>query len=149
MLPYIQSGMNLAIPLFHHQLSLSIPPSTCLPFCDYLCLHSLFSCLSIEHIQIVLSTLLLDGKVVLHSQNKYQLTLCSTAILSLLKPVLYTLTFIPLLPPQLIDYIEAPTPFLIGISTDTFSLHSQEQELECLLVHLDFDRVSIVIGFYS
>ena len=38
--------------------------------------------------------------------KKYQLTLCSTALLSLMLPIHYTLTYIPLLPAQLIDYID-------------------------------------------
>ena len=96
------------------------------------------------HIQIIVSTLLLDGKVILHSQNKYQLTLCSTALLALLKPVHYTLTFIPLLPRQLIDYIEAPTPFLIGIYSTTLSQRHQEEELQALIVHLDYDKVYFI-----
>ncbi|KNB46407.1 DENN domain-containing protein [Blastocystis sp. subtype 4] len=56
-------------------------------------------------------------------------------------PIHYTLTYIPLLPAQLIDYIDAPTPFLVGIYSTTFSLHQTENELEVLLVHLDYDRV--------
>ena len=122
-----------------------IPPRDRLPFCDQLCLQNLFHCLSIPHIQQILAVLLLDGKVVIHSQNKYQLTLCSTALLSLLKPVHYTLTYIPLLPPQLIDYIEAPTPFLIGLHSGTFTSNQEEEDLQCLLVHLDYDKVGKVV----
>ena len=123
-------------------------------------MKSLLGCLSLPHIQTVVSALLRDGKILLHSRNvmspapthpkKYQLTLCSTALLALLCPVHYTLTFIPLLPAQLMDYIEvaadtpthpqAPTPYLIGIYSNTFALHATDLD-SVLIAHLDFDKV--------
>ena len=72
-------------------------------------------------------------------------------MLSLLAPIQYTLTFIPLLPAQLIDYIQvsflhplhskAPTPYLIGIFSPTLAKHAFDADAPVLLVHLDFDKV--------
>lgn len=123
-------------------------------------MKSLLGCLSLPHIQTIVSALLRDGKILLHSRNvcpttpfhpkKYQLTLCSTALMALLCPVHYTLTFIPLLPAQLLDYIEvlagarshsqAPTPYLIGIYSNTFALHASDLD-SVIIAHLDFDKV--------
>ena len=131
-------------------------------------MKSLLGCLSLPHIQTVVSALLRDGKILLHSRNvmspapthpkKYQLTLCSTALLALLCPVHYTLTFIPLLPAQLMDYIEvaadtpthpqAPTPYLIGIYSNTFALHATDLD-SVLIAHLDFDKVGPPTPSYS
>ena len=59
----------MQIPLFHRQLVLECPPKGSLPFCDPLCMRSLLGCLSLTHIQEVVSTLLRDGQVLLHSRN--------------------------------------------------------------------------------
>ncbi|KAK8821715.1 hypothetical protein WA556_002162 [Blastocystis sp. ATCC 50177/Nand II] len=144
-LPYTVPGCHLHIPLFTSDIQLTLPPADCLPFCDPLCMKSLLGCLSLPHIQTVVSALLRDGKILLHSRNKYQLTLCSTALLALLCPVHYTLTFIPLLPAQLMDYIEAPTPYLIGIYSNTFALHATDLD-SVLIAHLDFDKLTVPAG---
>ena len=60
---------EMQIPLFHRQLVLECPPKGSLPFCDPLCMRSLLGCLSLAHIQEVVSTLLRDGQVLLHSRN--------------------------------------------------------------------------------
>ena len=78
-------------------------------------------------------------------------------MLSLLAPIQYTLTFIPLLPAQLIDYIQvsflhplhskAPTPYLIGIYSPTLAKHAFDADAPVLLVHLDFDKVFLSFFF--
>ncbi|KAK8827375.1 hypothetical protein WA538_003338 [Blastocystis sp. DL] len=144
-LPFYTPGVALTVPVAGSRVELRCPPANCLPFCDPLCLRALLQCMSLRHVETILCTLLTDGKVLMHSRNKYQLTLCGTALLALLAPLRYALTFIPLLPAPLIDYIEAPTPFLVGLFSDTFSLHSLRAD-ETLIVHLDYDKITFPAG---
>lgn len=78
-LPYYKPGYSIQvcliithhhqIPLFEQDIKLICPPPDCLPFCDSICMRSLLNCLSISHITQIISTLLSDGKVLMHSRN--------------------------------------------------------------------------------
>lgn len=143
-LPILQPGIELHIPLYSQMETIIMPPASCLPYCDVLCMQALLNSLSRANIRKIVCALLKDYKVLMHSQSKYQLTLCSTALISLLKPLRYTLTYIPLLPSQLLDYIESPTPYLIGICSSTFTLpQCVTDDLEAIIVHIDFDCLTV------
>lgn len=62
-----------------------------------------------------LSALLLERKVILVSRQQELLGCCCEALLGLLYPFTWSHTYIPLLCRQLLPYINAPFPYLIGL----------------------------------
>lgn len=53
----------------------------------------------------------------------------------------------PLLPTQLIEYLEAPTPYLMGVTTPVYESDDCQSVLEgVIVVQLDYDKVIVPKG---
>jgi len=59
-----------------------------------------------------------DIKILFFSKSYWKLTEACKAVESLLFPLKYCYTFIPVLPFDLIEILDAPTPFIIGVHSD-------------------------------
>ncbi len=59
---------------------------------------------------------LLEEKVVLVATSASLLTTAGEALRQLLHPLVPSCVYIPILPRNLLDFIMAPTPFLIGVT---------------------------------
>eukprot|EP01135_Chromosphaera_perkinsii_P000784 Nk52_evm72s151 gene=Nk52_evmTU72s151 len=105
-------GPNLNIPL-------TFPPSLCFSLTDF-SIHPLFQNVSVDTVIELVKIILLDGKLILCSSNYNTLTLAVFSLISLIYPMNYAYTFIPLLPNSLKDIAMAPTPFLVGVHSSFF-----------------------------
>ena len=76
----------------------------------------LFTALSISNILVVVGCLLEETKVVLLSQRYGLLTPCAEALLSFLFPFEWQGIYIPVMPYSLLDVLDAPVPFLLGLN---------------------------------
>lgn len=75
-----------------------------------------FSIFDLENFYLIWSALLLEKSVVFISSN---LTLLSSVMLgfkSLLAPFSWCHVMIPILPAALVDILDAPVPFMVGIT---------------------------------
>ena len=121
-----------------------MPPAHALPFTDQLCFESLLYALSAKNIVKVISALLQEQRILLVSTQIDTLTLCAEAFVSLLYPFKWMHPFVPLLPTQLIEYLEAPTPYLMGVQTHVYETEECQQALEgVLVVQLDYDKIIV------
>src|SRR3990167_1624732 len=100
-----------------YPLYLSRPSIYDLPLLDQ-SVKTLFLCLDKGNIIKLLSALLLERKILFIATNPNLLYLISEAAISLLYPFTWEYVYIPNLPPQLIDYTQAPTPFVMGIAAE-------------------------------
>lgn len=101
----------------------------------------LFRTLSVSNVLTLWGVLLQEGKVVLRSNHLSLLTPVAEALLSLLFPFTWQGMYIPILPNNMVDAIEAPVPFLVGINGDC---PNQPQgvvicDLDEDIVHLGYD----------
>lgn len=105
---------------------MDLPPITfkrpCLdePDIEMLCEYALpviFHQLSRENIFTVLSCILCERKVIIHSPNLRVLSSIVLGWSALIRPFVYQSVLIPLLPLFLRDMISAPVPFLVGCDT--------------------------------
>ena len=72
------------------------------------------------------------------------LTLCAAAFVSLLYPFKWMHPLVPLLPTALIEYLEAPTPYLMGVQTRVYETDECQAAIEdVIVVQLDYDKVMI------
>ena len=75
---------------------------------------TILTCLDVEHCITLLHLTLLEQKVVLHSYRPALLTSGGEAIRSILFPLQWQCTYIPMCPLAFASYLQAPVPFLIG-----------------------------------
>ncbi|ETL39276.1 hypothetical protein L916_09352 [Phytophthora nicotianae] len=133
---------------------------------DY-CFQMLFQCLSLKNVIYIVNCLLLEQRVLVHSsvrpilyspimvvhatkpaylwfvlQHQGLLTPICEALCALLFPFNWKHVFIPFLPVKLIEYLQAPVPYFIGLHTNSLATRvGAEMFASCVVVHLDKDKV--------
>ncbi|KAL3656424.1 hypothetical protein V7S43_018727 [Phytophthora oleae] len=108
---------------------------------DY-CFQMLFQCLSLTKVIYIVNCLLLEQRVLVHSNHQGLLTPVCEALCALLFPFSWKHVFIPFLPVKLIEYLQAPVPYFIGLHTSSLATRvGAEMFASCVVVHLDKDKV--------
>ena len=105
-------------------------------YCSGLVHWSLLASLDVENLILVLTLVLLEQKVVFHSGRPALLTAVGEAIKSILFPLKWQCTDIPMCPLSLANYIQAPVPFIIGIDS-RYMMMSEEFPDDVAFVDLD------------
>ncbi|KAK1421272.1 hypothetical protein QVD17_23469 [Tagetes erecta] len=95
-------------------LSVDFPSKDGLPYAD-ISFQPLVQCLDVDNFIKLFTAVLIERRVLLRS-NKYSLlTLASEAICHLIYPFRWQHVYIPLLFFSGVDYIDAPTPYMMGL----------------------------------
>lgn len=102
-------------------------------------LYALFRTLSLSNILILFEYALMDSRIIFLSSHTSMLYLATKAIVDLLFPIQWTGVLIPVLPARLVQALEAPCPYIVGIERryDKIELPSDD----FVLVDLDADLV--------
>lgn len=119
-------------------LSVEAPPKDGLPHAD-VSFQPLVQCLDVDNLLKLFTAVLLERRILLRS-NKYSLlTLVSEAICHLIYPFRWQHVYIPLLFFSGVDYIDAPTPYMMGLHSgvDTTGLSMDG----VVIVDLESNRV--------
>ncbi|KAI9717722.1 MAG: hypothetical protein M1828_007125 [Chrysothrix sp. TS-e1954] len=106
-----------------------------IPGCRNTDLYPLFRSLDIPDIIVLFEYVLAESRIILLSSHTSMLHLASAAILQLLYPLKWAGVFIPILPARLIQALEAPCPYIVGI--ERRYEHVQLPEDDFVLVDLD------------
>ncbi|XP_010677974.2 DENN domain and WD repeat-containing protein SCD1 isoform X1 [Beta vulgaris subsp. vulgaris] len=120
-------------------LSVEAPPKDGLPHAD-ISFQPLVQCLDVDNVLKLFTAVLLERRVLLRS-NKYSLlTLVSEAICHLIYPFRWQHVYIPLLFFSGVDYIDAPTPYMMGLHSgvDTSDLSMDG----VVIVDLELNRIT-------
>eukprot|EP01135_Chromosphaera_perkinsii_P007652 Nk52_evm108s914 gene=Nk52_evmTU108s914 len=104
-------------------------------------LGCLFYHLGIGNIVSIFGSLLREKQVIFHSRNVTILTYIIEGCFSLLFPLRWETVYIPVLPPSLINCIEAPTAYVIGANTDHVLEHIDTLDDSVCIVDIDEDVV--------
>lgn len=102
-------------------------------------IYALFRCLSIPNIISLFEYVLAESKIILLSSHTAMLHLASMAIANLLYPFKWAGVFIPVLPARLVQTIEAPCPYIVGIERRYEPTDYPEDDY--VLVDLDNDMI--------
>ncbi|KAM9170621.1 DENN domain-containing protein 2A isoform 1-T3 [Pangshura tecta] len=102
--------------------------------------ESLFCSLSVRHLSRVFASLLLERRVIFIADKLSTLSKCCHAMVALLYPFTWQHTYIPVLPPSMIDIVCSPTPFLIGLLTSSLPRLKELPVEEVLVVDLVNNR---------
>uniref|UniRef100_A0A2R8ZQS7 DENN domain containing 2A n=1 Tax=Pan paniscus TaxID=9597 RepID=A0A2R8ZQS7_PANPA len=98
--------------------------------------ESLFSSLSVRHLVCVFASLLLERRVIFIADKLSTLSKCCHAMVALIYPFAWQHTYIPVLPPAMVDIVCSPTPFLIGLLSSSLPLLRELPLEEVLVVDL-------------
>ncbi|KAM9860940.1 DENN domain-containing protein 2B isoform 1-T2 [Aulostomus maculatus] len=101
---------------------------------------SLFSCLSVRQVIRVFASLLLERRVIFVADKLSTLSSCMHAVVALLYPFSWQHTFIPVLPASMLDIVCCPTPFLVGLLSNSLPKLKELPVEEALMVDLGTDR---------
>ena len=93
---------------------------------QFSCFRCLFDCLSAENLIFVVSAVLLEQRVLLHSENLDTLNKCAEALIALLFPLCWQHVYVPLLPTQLLEYLSAPVCCNVFFEIFCFSFRASE-----------------------
>lgn len=98
-------------------------------------LYPLFKALSIPNIVTLFEYLLAESRIILISSHTAMLHLVSHALVALMYPLEWTGVFVPVLPSRLIQTLEAPVPYIVGIERRYENFEFPEDDF--VLVDLD------------
>ncbi|CAM9247735.1 unnamed protein product, partial [Ectocarpus sp. 8 AP-2014] len=140
--PQGQVEVNYALP--DRTLTITRPPRNRLPLVDF-SYRPLFASLSVENILCAFGLLLTEAKVALCSSHYALLAPAAEGLLSLLFPFVWQGAYIPVMPFNMKDVLEAPVPFLVGIHSRYLQETSSERRPEGV-VFVDLDNDSIYLG---
>ncbi|KAJ5483542.1 hypothetical protein N7530_002788 [Penicillium desertorum] len=84
-------------------------------------LYALFRTLSVPNIIILFEYALTESRIIFLSSHTSMLYLATRALVDLLFPLEWTGVLIPVLPARLIQALEAPCPYIVGIELDATS----------------------------
>ena len=112
----------------------------------YVSLHYgvLFECLDIGNVLFAWYTLACERKILLVSSQLSLLTVCAEILCSMLFPMKWSHLYIPVLPRFLTPMLDAPVPYLCGVSRKNFSYAVRDISDETIVV--DLDRNIITMG---
>ncbi|KAF1810211.1 DENN-domain-containing protein [Eremomyces bilateralis CBS 781.70] len=102
-------------------------------------LYALFRCLSVANVVTLMEYALMESRIILLSSHTSMLHLASAAICSLLYPMKWCGIFIPVLPSRLIQALDAPCPYIVGIERRYESVELPDDDF--VLVDLDSDLI--------
>uniref|UniRef100_A0A3Q0SBF3 DENN domain containing 3 n=1 Tax=Amphilophus citrinellus TaxID=61819 RepID=A0A3Q0SBF3_AMPCI len=104
-------------------------------------LHLPFLCFRPQQLLQVLSCLLQEQRVVLFSADWARLTLVAESLLLFLQPLSWQHPYVPVLAKGMLDFLMAPTAFLMGCHLNHFAEVSAETD-DLILINIDDGSVS-------
>ncbi|KAL7534715.1 hypothetical protein ACHAXR_007621, partial [Thalassiosira sp. AJA248-18] len=107
----------------------------------------LFECLDIGNVLFAWYTLACERKMLLVSSQLSLLAVCSEILCSMIFPMRWSHLYIPCLPRFLTPMLDAPMPYLCGISREVFPYAVGEISDETVVV--DLDRNVITMGSHT
>ncbi|GLA30530.1 hypothetical protein AnigIFM63326_008739 [Aspergillus niger] len=106
-------------------------------------LYALFRALSLQNIMILFEYALTESRIILLSSHTSMLYLATKAIVDLLFPLQWAGVLIPILPARLIQALEAPCPYIVGIERRYEKVELPSDDF--VLVDLDADLIESTV----
>ena len=136
--------INFYVPYHLSHIEISNYITTDLPLVNYN-LKIIFTYLSFENILIIFQLLLFEQKVLFISNNLYLLTVIQECFKSLLYPLKWVNTYIPVLSEELLKFLQSFMPFIMGINENNYPLCLEYLDSEEIFI-VNINRDTIVVS---
>ena len=138
-------GARTTLQLGNVAIAASMPSANELPHSmsarDFLLL---FQALDVNNVIMLWALLLSEQKVALQGSMPHMLTMAAETLCALLFPFSWQHVYIPILPARLLDILQAPVPFLIGIDEVVLKEAEQKRLIPDDVVQVDLDANAIL-----
>lgn len=145
----LPGAVQCSVPFLKGEhLNVSLPPPGGMPALPHgNAVSSVCRLLGADGFVHLLAAVLTECKIILHSSDVANLCLVSEVMLALIYPFAWSLPYIPVLPIEMMEFIEAPLSYLLGIPTCNMK-HIDPQLLEDVVV-VDLDKDFASSDFYD
>lgn len=134
-IPLPPLGYEVRVAFGDRQLSLKRSGPTEIPLLQF-SFTALFQAIGVENVVKLFGHAIFERKICFFSKHKTLLTTAAEILVSLLSPFQWPHVYIPILPRSLLDILQAPTPYIIGIHTSYFIEASEVDDV----VFVDLDN---------
>lgn len=123
--------------------------------CFFFFLKNPFFRLDLDTIIKIFSAILYEQKLIFISSNLGPLTRLINTFVCLLYPFSWPHTYVPILPSIMLDIIQAPTPYIVGILRSCESYLSNNDDLlsqdnsDIIIVDIDQDRIRSIADYFQ
>jgi WD40 repeat protein len=137
----IPGVVNCSFPFLHgDRLHVAVPSRTGLPPLPHgSSVAAVCRLLGADGINFLLAAFLTECKILLHSDEVANLSLVAEVLSALIYPFDWALPYIPVLPSEMMEFVEAPVSFLIGVPSCNMCLVDPSILEDIVVVDLDRD----------
>lgn len=100
-----------------------------------------FNAVDAQNMMIIFASMLNERRIMITSSKLSRLSACVQSANALIYPMHWQHIYIPILPTNLMDYLTAPMPFLIGVPLLVFEKASKLDFSEVVVLYADQNRV--------
>lgn len=86
---------------------------------------SICGCLRLEHVMTLFAAALLEKQIVIVCSNLGMLSASVLSVIPLIRPYHWQSLLIPVLPNDMLDFLDAPVPYIVGVHNKTSDLQSR------------------------
>eukprot|EP00978_Attheya_sp_CCMP212_P010248 scaffold24664_cov38-Attheya_sp.AAC.1 len=131
--------VNCSFPfLTGERMHVALSPPTGLPPLPHgLSVTSVVKLLGVDNLILLLGAVLTEGKILLHSHDIANVTMVAEVITALIYPFEWALPYIPVLCEEMLEFVEAPLSFLLGVPTASLKLMDPIVLTELVVVDID------------
>eukprot|EP01104_Vermistella_antarctica_P017842 TRINITY_DN6419_c0_g1_i1.p1 TRINITY_DN6419_c0_g1~~TRINITY_DN6419_c0_g1_i1.p1 ORF type:complete len:951 (+),score=205.05 TRINITY_DN6419_c0_g1_i1:189-3041(+) len=136
-------SLSFKLPGELRSLEFQCPPGNQDTLIAEWCLPSLFATLSVENVKAMFTACLLERSVVVSCSNLGILSAAIMAMIPLLYPYVWQSVLLPILPERLYDLLEAPVPFIVGVTSLSGESIVDKDMSDVVIVDLERNVVSV------
>jgi hypothetical protein len=140
----IPGVLHCSIPfLSGERLHITLPPPTGLPPLPHgSAVTAVCRLLGADGLNMMLAAVLTECKILIHSHEVSNLSMVAEVITTLIYPFYWALPYVPVLPGAMLEFIEAPLSYLLGIPTASLKLIDPNALEDVVVVDLDSNFTS-------
>lgn len=135
----IPGAVNCSIPfLSGERFLLSLPPPSGLPPIPYgKAVVSTCRLLGRDGLNFLLAAALTECKILIHSNRIADIAMVAEVVTALLYPFTWSLPYIPVLPLGMLEFVEAPLSYMLGVPTQSLRLMDPQALDDVVVIDLD------------
>jgi WD40 repeat protein len=135
----IPGAVNCSLPfLSGDRFLLTLPPPTGLPALPHG--HAVLSVcrlLGAEGLNFLLAAILTESKILIHCDDIADVAMVAEVVTALCYPFTWSLPYIPILPVGMLEFVEAPLSYILGVPTCSLKLMDRQALDDVVVVDLD------------